>query len=113
MTYHHATNNGGVDSVGNKSLLSRFEESSKGSLNLLLVGSIKLLRNEDGFQIASNKASIYNNIPSSAHLGSGNGADHLSSVRRHQGVEGGNDGLGEAKSGGEYGENSLHFREGP
>merc|ERR1719341_1995349 len=71
--HHHATDNGRVDSVGNKSLLSRFKESSKGSLNLLLVGSIKL-------------------------LGSGDCADHLSSVRRHQGVEGGNDGLGEAKS---------------
>ena len=33
-------------------------------------------------------------------------------MRRHQGVEGGNDGLGEAKSGGKYCENSRQFREG-
>ena len=46
-TYHHAANNRSVNSIGDESFLSRLEESGQGSLNLLLVGSIKLLQKQD------------------------------------------------------------------
>merc|ERR1719446_1140746 len=70
--HHHATNNSGVNSIGDESLLSRLEESTQGSLNLLLVGRIKLLGGVDN-------------------------ADNLAPVRCHQGAKRGHHGLGEAQ----------------
>merc|ERR1719464_1954930 len=70
--HHHATNNSSINSIGDESFLSRLEESTQGSLDLLLVRRIKL-------------------------LGSGDDADNLAPVRCHQGAKRGHHSLGKAQ----------------